>query len=145
MTTIYKYAGATVMALALAGCGGSTSEDAGSDTPSADKSTKSSAAGKPTKSAPSTGLADGSFTATKPTLKDQYGTCMGTARVTNTGDDEKSGTFTFTALKDGETAGALQGVANEVGPGKTATVQLVSTDACPKGSVTYEFQVDAEF
>ena len=70
---------------------------------------------------------------------------MASARVTNTSDEEKTGSFTFTLLQGGEPVGTLQGVANTVGPGDTASVQLVATEACPKGKVTYEFQVDAEF
>ncbi len=94
----------------------------------------------------SSGLSDGSFTGTTPRgLKSQFGTCQATARVTNTSSDEKSALVTYTLFRGDEQVGTLQGAANAVGAGETATVQLTSTESCPRGSLRYEFQVDAEF
>lgn len=91
-------------------------------------------------------LADGSFTSTKPRLKnDGLGDFGGTARVTNTSGSEVTGSFTYTLYKNGKELGTASGVANEVGAGKTATVQLVSQDKYVAGVDRVEFQVDAEF
>ncbi len=95
---------------------------------------------------PGTSSSDGSFTSTTPRgLQPQFGTCPATARVTNTTSEEKSGVVTYTLFRGDEQVGTLQGAANAVGAGKTATVQLTSTESCPRGSLRYEFQVDAEF
>ncbi len=94
----------------------------------------------------SSGLSDGSFTATTPRgLSSQFGTCRATARVTNTSDSEKTAVVTFTVFKGSDQVGTLQGTVNQVGAGDTATVTLLSQNKCPTGSLRYEFQVDAEF
>ena len=92
------------------------------------------------------GLSDGSFTATSPTgVKDASGICSGTGRITNTSNSEKTAVVTYTLFKGGEQKATLQGSANAVAAGKTATVQLISTSPCGAGPFTFEFQVDTEF
>lgn len=91
------------------------------------------------------GLEDGSFSSTAPVLADSFGSFAGTSRVTNTSDSEKTATFTYTLFKGGAQVGTAQGVANTVGAGETATVQLISTDPFATGVDKIEFQVDAEF
>lgn len=153
----------SVLALAT-GCASSTepssSAGASASTPAAAPTT-----GSPTSSAPTSGstsapapadtssapaapagLADGSFTSKEPTsVKSSFGICQASSRIVNTSDEEKSATFTYTLLKGGESVGTLSGAANAVGAGKTATVQLIGQESCPKGDYDVEFQVDAEF
>lgn len=91
-------------------------------------------------------LSDGDFTSAQPKLtKDFGGSFSGTGRVTNTSDGELTATFTYTLFKGDKEVGTLAGVANEVGAGDTATVQLISQDDFVTGVDRIEFQVDAAF
>jgi len=153
------------IAVAATGCGGSDTTATASSSSTAPQTTTAappaaattSAAPAPVATTPApvattpapaapAGLSDKSFTATEPTsIKDQTGLCTATGRVTNTSSGEKSAVVTFTLLKDGKTVAALQGAAQGVAAGKTATVQLISTSACGKGPYMVEFQVDTEY
>jgi len=89
---------------------------------------------------------DGSFTLVGQQIKDDgLGDFGGTARVKNTSDAEKTALITLTVFRGGKQVAALQGAADSVGPGDTATVQLISQDAYLKGPYSsVEFQVSAE-
>lgn len=76
---------------------------------------------------------------------DGLGDFGGTARVTNTASDEKSAIMTFTLFMGGKQVAVLQGAVDEVSPGQTVTVQLISSDDYRGGPFRYEFQVDNEF
>lgn len=161
-----------VLLFALAGCGGTDSASSGaSSTPPAAAASPASAAPSsaavapptpsaapapamtppapapaPSSAAAAAGLADKSFTAEPPVgVKDSFGTCSGIGRVTNTASEEKTAVVTYTVLKGGATVATPQGAAQGVAPGKTVSVQLISTGACGSGPFTYEFQVDTEF
>jgi hypothetical protein len=150
-------AAALIIAGAVSACGGGGSGTAEPDdmapVPSAVSAPPSPAATTPvTPAAPSDSaapepavLSDGSFTSTQPVLSDALGSFGGTGRVTNTSDAEKSGIFTYTLFKAGQQVGSMQGAANAVGAGETATVQLISTDDYADGVDKVEFQVDAEY
>ncbi|MGA5193611.1 hypothetical protein [Streptomyces exfoliatus] len=66
----------------------------------------------------------------------------GRARVTYTGDNPDGGgnTFTVTVFKGGKDVASLLGSASEVPPGRTVTVDLISTDKFVRGPYTYDFQ-----
>jgi hypothetical protein len=76
---------------------------------------------------------------------DGLGDIGGIARVKNVGSTSLSGTFTFTFFQGGKIVGTALGSAQEVSPGQTVTVQLVSQDNMFAGRFRYQFQVDIEF
>ncbi len=76
---------------------------------------------------------------------DGLGDFGGTARITNTNDSDKTGTFTITLARNGSQIGSLQGSASQVSPGKTVTVQLISQDKYSAGPVTSDFQTDISY
>lgn len=127
---------AVAMVALLAGCGAST--DGGGGNGSTEAPTEANS------TAPAAESGDWKFTQVK-VKKDSLGGYGGTMRATNITGEKRSGSFTVTAFdKKGGTLGTLIGVANEVAPNKTVTVQLLSTDDL-KGAVKYEVQTDASF
>jgi hypothetical protein len=79
-------------------------------------------------------------------LKDDgLGDIGGIARIKNIGSSSLTGSFTFTLFQSGRIVGTAQGSAQEVSPGQTVTVQLVSQDKMFYGRYRYQFQVDTEF
>ena len=75
---------------------------------------------------------------------DGLGSFGGTARVTYTGENPEGGSnvFTLTVFKGGKDIAVLNGSADSVQPGQTATVQFISTDKFVGGPYTYDFQND---
>jgi hypothetical protein len=76
---------------------------------------------------------------------DGLGDIGGIARVKNVSSTSLTGTFTFTFFQSGQVIGTAQGSAQDVSPGQTVTVQLVSSDPMIVGRFRYQFQVDTEF
>jgi hypothetical protein len=133
----------TALTLALVGC---TPVEESADPGGGSVEIPASEPAAPSAPAAPDGLADGSFTSEPPMLKDDgIGGFGGTARVTNTADKELTATFTYTIFKADAQVGSAIGVANAVGAGQTATVQLSSQDPFVEGPYRVEFQVDAEF
>jgi hypothetical protein len=78
-------------------------------------------------------------------LKDDgLGDFGATARITYTGEDTSGGDniFTITVFKGTRLVGTLNGSANSVMPGTTATVQMISQDKFVGGPYKYDFQND---
>jgi hypothetical protein len=75
---------------------------------------------------------------------DGLGDFGGTARVTYTGENPEGGSnvFTLTVFKGGKDIAVLNGSADSVQPGRTATVQFISQDKFVGGAYTYDFQND---
>lgn len=76
---------------------------------------------------------------------DGLGDIGGIVRVTNTSAETLTATFTITFFQGGSVVGTAGGAANDVAPGQTVTVQLVSQDPIFSGNFRYQFQVDTEF
>jgi hypothetical protein len=76
---------------------------------------------------------------------DGLGDFGGTARITNDSDEARTASFTLTLFKNGEQVASLQGSADEVDPGKTVTVQLISQDKYQRGTFQVDFQVDFSY
>jgi hypothetical protein len=76
---------------------------------------------------------------------DGLGDFGGTARITNNSGEARSASFTLTLFKSGEQVASLQGSADEVDPGKTVTVQLISQDKYQRGTFQVDFQVDFSY
>lgn len=76
---------------------------------------------------------------------DGLGSIGGIARVKNVSSSSLTGTFTFTFFQSGQIVGTAQGSAQDVSPGQTVTVQLVSSDKMFAGRFRYQFQVDIEY
>lgn len=87
-------------------------------------------------------LSDGGWTVESIQLDESLGNFSGTMRVINTDTTTRTGFFTLTMLLDGAVVGTALGVANDVEPGSTATVQLLSSDPFVTGDLTYEFQTE---
>lgn len=87
-------------------------------------------------------LSDGGWTVDSIQLSESLGNFSGTMRVTNTDTTTRTGFFTLTMLLDGAVVGTAIGVANDVEPGSTGTVQLLSSDPFVTGDLTYEFQTE---
>jgi len=77
-------------------------------------------------------------------LKGYGGDFSGTLRMTNKNDSIQSATFGVTLFSGTETVGTMVGLANEVNPGLTATVNLISTDPWVKFD-RVEVQVNSSF
>lgn len=75
---------------------------------------------------------------------DGLGDFGGTARITYTGSDSSGGDniFTVTVFKGKNVVATLNGGANTVKPGSTATVQFISSDKYVPGPYKYDFQND---
>jgi hypothetical protein len=75
---------------------------------------------------------------------DGVGDFGATARVTYTGDNPEGGTnlFTVTVFAGGKDIAVLNGSASSVQPGRTATVQLISSDTFVGGPYKFDFQND---
>jgi len=69
----------------------------------------------------------------------------GNARITNIGDTSRTATFTFTVFVSGRQVATLDGSVSDAEPGRTLTVDLISSDDYRPGPYTWEFQVNAEF
>lgn len=78
-------------------------------------------------------------------MQNSFGSFSGTARVTNTASSSRSMIMKLTLFRDGEQIASLTGAANDVAPGKTVTVDLLSSDSYSDGDFTVDFQVDATF
>ena len=126
----------------LAGCGASTSGGTAPDASTAPAAESSAPAEE--SSAPAA-EEDGDWKIGAIKVKKNSFGYDGTMRVTNIVGDSRSATFTVTALdKSGGVVGTMSGVVNDVKPGKTVTVTLITTDDL-KGATKYEAQVDASF
>jgi len=137
---------------ALSGNKGTTSSGS-SSSPAAPATTAAAAPSKPAASTPAKAPAQGAMTDQGWTLVDvgtiaddgvgQFG--ANHVRIRNDNTDAKTATFTITLTKSGQVVGTLSGAANQVAPGKTVTVMMVSTDKFAKGPYQVEFQVNASF
>lgn len=79
---------------------------------------------------------------------DGLGDIGGIARLKNTTASTLTITFTFTFFTTGgSVVGTATGDANDVAPGETVTVNLLSQDPISRipSSFKYQFQIDAEF
>jgi hypothetical protein len=76
---------------------------------------------------------------------DGLGDIGGIARITNTAATSLTVTFTFTFFQSGQIVGTAEGSAEDVAPGQTVTVSLLSQDKMFYGRFRYQFQVDTEF
>jgi hypothetical protein len=93
-------------------------------------------------------LGDKHFALQSLSVKDDgLGDIGGTARVTNVGAQPYTATYTITFFKPRTSTviGTAEGSAEDVQPGQTVTLQLVSQDPLPSTAFTYDFQVDTEF
>lgn len=141
---------AVVLATALSACAptDSTTTSSGDSAADSSKSTAPAAkapkkSGAPVKSAKSAKPSDGGWVVESYQLKnDGLGDFGGTARITNTKGETRTGIFTITAFKAGKQVASLQGSASDVESGKTVTVQLISTDKYVAGPYTIDFQND---
>lgn len=126
--------GITAAALTLAACGsgGTTTDSTPKDQPAATATN-----GKP--------LDKGWVLESAKITADGLGSFGGTVRVTNTNDKPSTAAMTVTLMQGGGQVASLQGAADQVQPGKTVTVQMVSTDPFVKGPWVQEFQVDASY
>ena len=79
------------------------------------------------------------------TKDDGLGDFGGTARITNSNDSAKTGTFTLTLARNGAQVASLQGSAESVAPGKTVTVSLISQDKYSAAKATADFQTDISY
>jgi len=79
------------------------------------------------------------------TKDDGLGDFGGTARITNSNDSAKTGTFTLTLARNGAQVASLQGSAQSVAPGKTVTVELISQDKYSAAKATADFQTDISY
>jgi hypothetical protein len=136
--------GITAAAIILIACGsgGGTTTGSGGDK-AADSSKTATAA--PAKSTKPGKPSDKGWVLESVKMGSSLGDFEGTARVTNTNDSEQTATMTVTVFKGGQQVGSLQGSVNQVSPGKTVTVQLISTDKFVKGPWKTDFQIDASF
>lgn len=94
------------------------------------------------------GLAqDKSFRLESLSFNTDLGSAGAAARITNTSDTSKTAVFDITifAADNVTVAADLTGSAQEVSPGQTVTVQMVSMRAMPTGRFKYSFQVTTEF
>lgn len=142
-----------IIVIAAISSGGGSS-DPESDSPSATQSksdqpteTKSSKpkSSKPAKPEGTLPLQDGDWRLDQVNLEDGLGDFSGTARITYTGDDNDGGgnVFTITVLKGDKVVASLDGSADDVKPGGTETVTLISTDKWKPGPYnTFDFQTD---
>ena len=142
-----------VIIASAAGGGGSQDKTSTSSDTTATETTAPEATTPPETTAP---VAGSGSTATLPiqngdwrldsirVVNDGLGDFGATGRVTYTGDDGDGGNnvFTLTIFKGGKDIGVLQGSASTVLPGKTVTVQFISTDKVVAGPYTYDFQND---
>ena len=85
---------------------------------------------------------DGGWVLESTKFEASLGDFGGTARITNTEDSTRSGSFTLTLFKGDEQVGTVTGFASDVESGKTVTVQLISTDDYVSGPYRVEFQND---
>lgn len=88
-------------------------------------------------------LQDGDWRLDSVQVKDDgLGDLGATARITYTGSDPDGGTnlFTVTIFKGKKVVGTLDGSANSVPAGSTASVQLISTDKFVGGPYKYDFE-----
>lgn len=79
------------------------------------------------------------------TKDDGLGDFGGTARITNSNNSAKTGTFTLTLARNGAQVASLQGSAQSVAPGKTVTVELISQDKYSAAKATADFQTDISY
>jgi hypothetical protein len=137
------YAAAALAAgLMLTACAAPAETTTGGKSTSSSTSTSSGSKGAKAK-ADSGKPSDGGWTLESQQLKDDgLGDFGGTARITNTEDSPQTGVFTLTVFKGDEQVASLQGSADEVEPGKTVTVRLISQDKFKKGPYRVEFQND---
>jgi hypothetical protein len=131
---------------ALSGSDDTTSSPGSARQPSAaapaDDGAKDTGGDEPTAKLP---IQDGDWRLDSITVKDSgLGTFGGRARVTYTGDDDNGGNniFTVTVFVKGRDVASMQGSASDVRPGKTVTVDLISSDTFVKGPYRYDFQND---
>jgi hypothetical protein len=138
---ITKPLAAATLAFALAACAAPAETTSGSGSKS---TTASGATTKGKAAATDSGKpSDGGWTLESQQLKDDgLGDFGGTARITNTEESPQTGVFTLTVFKGSEQVATLQGSADEVEPGKTVSVQLISQDKFRKGPYRVEFQND---
>ncbi len=142
---------------ASGGGGGGGSDNAGGaqshstkNKPSSKPSTHSNNSGKSTQGSSAYGTAklplqNGDWRLDSIQVKnDGLGDFGGTARITYTGKDSTGGDnlFTVTVFKGKKVVATLNGAANSVKPGTTATVQLISSDKYVPGLYKYDFQND---
>lgn len=77
-------------------------------------------------------------------VEDGLGQFSGRMRVRNDGD-KRTGLFTVSVLKGGAVLTTLQGAADSVEPGKTVTVDLISTDDYVPGPYEIEFVTEGAY
>jgi len=79
------------------------------------------------------------------TRADFEGDWGGTVRIMNENADSLSASFTLTLMRDGQQIGTMTGSVDQVAPGQTVTVDLISSDTASTGPFTYYFQTDYSF
>jgi hypothetical protein len=79
------------------------------------------------------------------TKDDGLGDFGGSARITNTNDSSKTGTFTITLSTGGKVIATLQGSASGTSSGQTVSVDLISQDKYSAAAYTYDFQTDVSY
>ena len=108
----------------------------------------------PAKPSPTTTVAkksgiaqDKSFRLESISFNTDLGSAGAAARITNMSDTSKTAVFDITifAADNVTVAAVLSGSAQEVSPGQTVTVQMVSMSAMPTGRFKFSFQVSTEF
>lgn len=144
VTTASSNPTATVTVTAKASATADGNKPAPTVTVTSTVTAKAAAAAAPaTKPAPAAGhQVDGDWEMVSVKIGDDgLGDFGGTARVKYNGDDPSAeGVFEVTLLNGTDVIGTLTGSANEVEPGKTVTVDLVSSDSFKKGPWKIDFQ-----
>lgn len=130
----------------LTGCAASSATSTPpAEQPSATRAAPSDQPGSEQPSTEPTETQDGDWKIADVKVKNTYGIAEGTIRATNVTGEPRTATFTVTVFDpSGSVATTLSGIATDVAPGKTVTVQVAGSDKLPK-KYTTEVQVDASF